>query len=176
MTVGVAANAGSPLTNSVSVSGGGSVTATANDSTTIQTTSGLVNFNLNPSTIQTSAGGTYSPLCQNMATLDCVIFSGSISFPTNQDYFVSDIQVVMNPANPDGGAYVDGNDNYFQLNVPGTFGPDGISSGSYSGGLFEIDVGPNAPSGVYNGTATVEATDSSGDLISVSTPFAVDVS
>jgi hypothetical protein len=131
----------------------------------IPASAGLITFNLDQGAISTLPGGIFDPTCQNLATLDCVIFSGNISFSTIQDYFVSDIQIAMSLANPDGGADVIGNDNYFFANVPGTFGPDGITSGSYSGGLFEIDVAPNTPVGVYNGTATLEATDSIGDPI-----------
>jgi len=138
----------------------------------------LIIFTLDQDALSSLPGGVFNAACQNLATLDCVIFSGAISFTTDQDYFVNDIQIAMNPANPDGGADVTGNDNYFFVNVPGTFGPDGITSGSYSGGLFEIDVAPNTPSGVYNGTATLEATDSSGDPItgpSIVQSFQVDV-
>jgi hypothetical protein len=115
----------------------------------------LITFNLDQGAISTLPGGTFDATCQNLATLDCVIFSGSISFTTDQDYFVNDIQIAMSLANPDGGADVSGNDNYFFVNVPGTFGPDGVTSGSFSGGLFEIDVAPDTPIGVYNGTATL---------------------
>jgi len=138
----------------------------------------LITFALDQSALSTLPGGIFNTACQNLATLDCVIFSGAISFTTDQDYFVNDIQIAMNPANPDGGADVTGNDNYFFVNVPGTFGLDGVTSGSYSGGLFEIDVAPNAPYGVYNGTATLQATDSIGDPItgpSIVQSFQVDV-
>jgi hypothetical protein len=138
----------------------------------------LITFTLDQSTISTLPGGTFDPTCQNLATLQCVIFSGNISFTTDQDYFVYDIQIALNPANPDGGADVTGNDNYFQANVPGAFGPDGITSGSYSGGLFEVDVAPDTPVGIYNGTATLVATDSLGDPITgpdIVQSFQVDV-
>jgi hypothetical protein len=125
----------------------------------------LITFILDPGAIPTLPGGVFNAACQNLATLDCVIFSGTISFTTDQDYFVNDIQIAMNPANLDGGADVTGNDNYFFVNVPGTFGPDGIAGGSYSGGLFEIDVAPNTPVGIYNGTVTLDASDSIGDPI-----------
>jgi hypothetical protein len=128
----------------------------------------LISFTLAPSEMSTSPGGIFNPTCQNVVTLDCVIFSGTISFTTDQDYFVNDIQIVMNVANPDGGADVTGNDNYFFDNVPGTFGIDGIQCGSdscFTGGLFEIDVAPGAPYGIYSGTATLVATDSSGNPI-----------
>jgi hypothetical protein len=125
----------------------------------------LIIFSLDPGALPTLPGGVFNAACQNLATLDCVIFSGTISFTTDQDYFVNDIQIAMNPADPDGGADVAGNDNYFFVNVPGTFGPDGITSGSYSGGLFEIDVAPNTPAGLYSGTVTLQATDSIGDPI-----------
>jgi hypothetical protein len=125
----------------------------------------LITFILDPGALPTLPGGVFNAACQNLATLDCVIFSGTISFTTDQDYFVNDIQIAMNPANLDGGAYVTGNDNYFFVNVPGTFGPDGIAGGSYSGGLFEIDVAPNTPVGIYKGTVTLDATDSIGDPI-----------
>jgi hypothetical protein len=128
----------------------------------------LLSFTLAQSAIQTLPGGISDPACQNLATLACVIFSGTISFTTDQDYFLDDILITMNPANPDGGADVTGNDNYFLDNVPGTFGPDGIQCGidsCFTGGLFEIDVSPSAPDGIYNGTATLVATDSSGNPI-----------
>jgi len=138
----------------------------------------LITFNLDQGAISTLPGGTFDPTCQNLATLDCVIFSGSISFTTDQDYFVNDIEIAMSLANPDGGADVSGNDNYFFVNVPGTFGPDGVTSGSFSGGLFEIDVAPDTPIGVYNGTASLVATDSLGDPITgpeIVQTFQVDV-
>jgi hypothetical protein len=144
----------------------------------IPASAGLITFTLDQSTISTLPGGTFDPTCQNPATLQCVIFSGAISFTTDQDYFVDDIQIAMNPANPDGGADVTGNDNYFLANVPGTFGPDGITSGSYSGGLFEVDVAPGTPVGIYNGTATLVATDSLGNPITgpdIVQSFQVDV-
>jgi hypothetical protein len=138
----------------------------------------LITFSLDQGALSTLPGGIFNTACQNPATLDCVIFSGTISFTTEQDYFVDDIQIAMNPANPDGGADVAGNDNYFFVNVPGTFGPDGITSGSFSGGLFEIDVAPSAPYGIYKGTATLVATDSIGDPITgpdIVQSFQVDV-
>jgi hypothetical protein len=131
----------------------------------IPASAGLLSFTLDQSTISTPPGGIFDPACQNFSTLDCVIFSGTLSFTTDQDYFVNDIQIVMNPANPDGGADVTGNDNYFQNTVPETIGPDGFTGGIYTGGLFEIDVDPNTPTGFYNGTATLVATDSIGDPI-----------
>jgi hypothetical protein len=142
----------------------------------------LISFSVDPSTIPTLPGGIFDPTCQNLATLDCVIFSGSISFTTDQDYFLNDIAIVMSPGNPDGGADVVGNDNYFQLNSPGLLGTDGVQCGSddscYAGGLFEIDVAPATPSGVYTGTATLVATDSLGDPITgpdIVQSFQVDV-
>jgi hypothetical protein len=138
----------------------------------------LLSFTLAQSAIPTLPGGISDPTCQNLATLDCVIFSGTVSFTTDQDYFLDDIQIVMNPANPDGGVDVTGNDNYFLDNVPGTFGPDGIGSGSFSGGLFEIDVDPSTPYGIYNGTATLMAFDSGGNPIigpNIVQDFQVDV-
>jgi hypothetical protein len=126
----------------------------------------LLSFTLAPSTISTLPGGIFNPLsCQNFATLDCVIFPGTISFTTEQDYFVNDIQIAMNPANPDGGADVTGNDNYFLSFVPEAYGPDGLASGSDTGGLFEIDVAPSTPFGIYTGTATLVATDLIGNPI-----------
>src|SRR5580658_8970352 len=69
----------------------------------------LLSFTLAQSAISTLPCGIYNPAsCQNFATYDCVIFSGTISFTTDQDYFLNDIQIVMNPANPDGGADVTG--------------------------------------------------------------------
>jgi hypothetical protein len=138
----------------------------------------LLVFNLDQGAISTLPGGAFDPTCQNLATLACVIFSGTISFTPDQDYFLDDIQIAISLANPDGGADVTGNDNYFFDNVPGTFGPAGVASGSYSGGLFEIDVDPSAPSGVYNGTATLVATDSIGASITgpdIVQSFQVDV-
>jgi hypothetical protein len=123
----------------------------------------LLSFSVNPSTIPTAPGGIYNPSCQNL-TQDCVIFSGTISFTTDQDYYLYDIAIVMSPGNPDGGADVTGNDNYFQVNSPGLLGTDGVQCGSddscYTGGLFEIDVAPDTPIGIYTGTATLSATDS----------------
>jgi hypothetical protein len=136
----------------------------------------LLSFTLDQSAIPTLPGGISDPTCQNLATLDCVIFSGTISFTTDQDYFLDDIQIVMNPANPDGGVDVVGNDNYFLNNVPGTFGPDGVAS--FSGGLFEIDVDPSTPYGIYNGTATLVAFDSGSNPITgpnIVQDFQVDV-
>jgi hypothetical protein len=144
----------------------------------IPASAGLITFSLDQGAISTLPGGLFDPTCQNLSTLECVIFSGAISFTTDQDYSADDIQIAMSLANPDGGADVTGNDNYFLDNVPGTFGPDGVTSGSYSGGLFEIDVDPSAPIGVYNGTATLVATDSSGDSITgpeIVQSFQVDV-
>jgi len=143
----------------------------------IPASAGLITFSLDQSTIQTYPGGIFDPTCQNLATLECVIFSGAISFTTDQDYFVSDIQIAMSPANPDSGSDVTGNDNYFLFFVPGTFGPD-FASSAYLGGLFEIDVAPNTPLGIYSGTATLMATDSSGDPITgpeIVQSFQVDV-
>jgi hypothetical protein len=125
----------------------------------------LLTFIVDPSAIATLPGGIFDQACENQATFECVIFSGNLSFTTDQDYFLDDIQIVMNPANPDAGADVTGNDNYFLENVPATFGPDGLASGSRSGGLFEIDVDPSAPFGIYSGTATLMATDSMGNPI-----------
>jgi hypothetical protein len=129
----------------------------------------LISFIVDPSTIQTAPGGIYNPSCQTLSTQDCVIFSGSISFTTDQDYSLNDIAIVMSLTNPDGGADVVGNDNYFQLNSPGILGTDGVQCGiddsCYTGGLFEIDVAPDTPLGVYTGTATLVATDEPGDPI-----------
>jgi hypothetical protein len=125
----------------------------------------LLSFTLAPSVIATLPGGIFNPTCRNAATLDCVIFSGTISFTTEQDYYVNDILIVMNPANPDAGADVVGNDLYFIDSVPAIYGPDGVVSGSDTGGLFEIDVAPSTPSGIYTGTATLSATDSIGNPI-----------
>jgi hypothetical protein len=135
---------------------------------------GILSFTLDQSVMQTPPGGIFDPTCQNFATLNCVIFTGHLSFPTDQDYFVTDIEVIMSPANLDGGADVVGNDNYFQANVPGTFGPDGITSGNYSGGLFEVDVDPRTPTGIYNGMA-LEVTDSNNGSIILQQSFQVDV-
>ena len=138
----------------------------------------LILFALDRDAISTFPGGAFNATCQNLATLDCVIFSGTISFTTDQDYFADDIQIAMSLDNPDGGADVTGNDNYFLETVPGTFGPDGIAGGSYSGGLFEIDVDSGAPAGIYNGTATLMATDSIGNPITgpeIVQSFQVDV-
>lgn len=125
---------------------------------------GLISFTLDLSSISTLPGGTYNPTCQNLATLECVIFTGNFAFTGDQDYYATDIDIVMDPSNPDSGADVVGNDNYFQGTVAGIFGPDGAGS-SYSGGLFEIDVDPSSPYGVYNGTATLVATDSDSNPI-----------
>ena len=127
----------------------------------IPASAGLISFTLSQTTIGTAPGGNFDPTCQNLATLECVIFSGTISFTTEQDYFVNDIEIAMTSP------LVAGNDSYFQVNVPGTFGPDGVTSGSYSGGLFEIDVDPLAPGGGYSGTATLMATDQSGNPIPI---------
>jgi hypothetical protein len=124
----------------------------------------LVLYGAVPNSIQTQPGGIYNPTCQNTATLECVIFNGTISFTDDQDYFVDDIGINMDPTNPDGGLLVAGNDNYFQDNVPGLYGPSAGFT-SYTGGLFEIDVPLTAPDGLYNGTATLEAYDSLGDPI-----------
>ncbi len=114
-------------------------------------------------TISTLPGGAFNAACQNFSTLDCVIFSGTLSFTTDQDYFVNDIQIVMNPANPDGGADVTGNDNYF---LPGSFGTRNVwprwdhqRHTRETGRLFEIDLTSSTPTGFYNGTATLVATD-----------------
>jgi hypothetical protein len=45
----------------------------------------LISFSVDPSTIQTAPGGIYNPSRLSVATLDCVIFSGAISFTTDQD-------------------------------------------------------------------------------------------
>jgi hypothetical protein len=142
----------------------------------IPASAGLILFAVVPSGVQAPPGGNSNPACQN-GTLDCAIFSGTISFTDDQDYFVDDIAISMSPANPDGGALVAGNDNYFQATVPGLFGPDAGFT-SYMGGLFEIDVPSNAPPGIYNGTATLVAFDSIGDPIvglNVVQSFQVDV-
>jgi hypothetical protein len=144
----------------------------------IPASAGLITFILDPGALSTLPGGAFNAACQNLATFDCVIFSGTVSFTTDQDYFVNDVQIAMNPANPDGGADVTGNDNYFLANVPGTFGPDGTTGGSYSGGLFEIGVDPDMPVGIYNGTATLVAADSLGNPITapeIGQSFQVDV-
>jgi hypothetical protein len=139
----------------------------------IPSSASLISFTLNNSPIQTPPGGNYDPAnCQDTATLACVIFDGTITFTPDQDYYLLDIAIVLNPLNPDGGADVVGDDNYVisAVGPPATYGPDGVNgSSTYTGGLFEVDVAPNTPVGVYTGTATLEATDNAGDTIN-STP------
>jgi hypothetical protein len=139
----------------------------------IPASASLIAFTVDNSPIQTVPGGYYDPVdCQDTATLSCVIFDGTITFTPDQDYYALDIAIVLNPSNPDGGADVVGNDNYFfsAEGPPGIYGPDGVNgSSTYTGGLFEVDVASNTPLGIYTGTAQLEATDNGGDTIA-STP------
>jgi hypothetical protein len=81
----------------------------------------------------------------------------------------------MSSSNPDGGSVVVGDDTYFDINVEGILGGDGVPADTinpcgsddscYLGGLFEIVVPLNAPYGIYNGTATLDATDANNNPI-----------
>lgn len=144
---------------------------------------GLVTFSLDQSTIDTPPGGISNP--SNCAfTAACVIFSGTLSFTADQYYSIDDISIDI----PDGGSFVTGNDLYFQDNSPGVLGGDGTPGDTlnscdagdscYVGGLFEIDVAADAPPGIYDGTATLVATDQNGNPITGSdtvVDFQVDV-
>ena len=135
----------------------------------IPASAGLITFSLDQSTIDTPPGGISNP--SNCAfTTACVIFTGTLSFTTDQYYSLNDISVDI----PDGGSFVTGNDLYFQDNVAGLLGGDGTPADTinpcgpdscYTDGLFEVDVASDAPPGVYTGTATLEATDQSNNPI-----------
>jgi hypothetical protein len=125
----------------------------------------LITFQLSPNLETSPPGGVYQPaVCQNQdGSGACVIFSGTIAFTDDQDYFLTGMTLNMDPGNIDGGLKVFGNDfqNYFFLNVPGLLGPDGPSA-SYTDGIFEVDVAASALPGVYLGTATLDYSDSLG--------------
>jgi hypothetical protein len=149
----------------------------------IPASAGLVTFSLDQSTMDTLPGGISNP--SNCAfTTACVIFTGTISFTADQYYSIDDISVEI----PDGGSFVTGNDLYFQDNSPGVLGGDGTPADTlnpcgdddscYVGGLFEVDVASDAPPGIYDGTATLEATDQNNNPIAGSDTvldFQVDV-
>jgi hypothetical protein len=149
----------------------------------VPASAGLITFSLDQSTIDTPPGGISNP--SNCAfTVSCVIFTGTISFTADQYYSIDDISIDI----PDGGSFVAGNDLYFQDNSPGVLGGDGTPADTinpcngddscYVGGLFEIDVAAGAPPGIYDGTATLVATNQEGDPIAGSDivmDFQVDV-
>ena len=142
------------------------------------------------------AGGVYQPgLCTNSnGSGSCVIFTGTITTDGFQDYFLDALFITMNASNPDGGMDVFDNTvtpqtaatgNQFFLNATmdsGTLGIDGPISDpdTYTGGLFEVDVAPNTPTGLYRGIATLEYTDLNdctdpSNPCTVSVPFGVNV-
>jgi hypothetical protein len=149
----------------------------------IPASAGLITFSLDQSTIDTPPGGISNP--SNCAfTVACVIFTGTLSFTDDQYYSLDDISIDI----PDGGSFVTGNDLYFQDNVNGVLGGDGAPADTinpcgdgdscYAGGLFEVDVAADTPPGIYDGTATLLATDQEGDPIAGSdtvVDFQVDV-
>jgi hypothetical protein len=149
----------------------------------IPASAGIIAFSLDQSTIDTLPGGIGNP--SNCAfTVSCVIFTGTISFTSDQYYSINDISIDI----PDGGSFVTGNDLYFQDNVAGVLGGDGTpddtlspcgdNDSCYVGGLFEIDVASDAPLGIYAGTATLEASDQNSNPITGSATvvdFQVDV-
>jgi MYXO-CTERM domain-containing protein len=127
---------------------------------------GLLSFTLDQSLLDTPPGGIYQPAaCQNIdGSGACVIFTGQIVFDDSDFYTLTGMQLDFDASNPDGGGVdvLDNNfGNYFFLNVPGTMGK-APASDTYSGGVFEVDVEPTAPSGDYFGTAMLQYQDSLG--------------
>jgi MYXO-CTERM domain-containing protein len=125
---------------------------------------------LDQSVLNSPQGGYYNPGCTNSdGSLACVVFTGTITTDGLQNYYLQALYITMNSSNPDAGADVfdntygsaSGGNNYFLSNTPYDLGPGNYSSDpdTYTGGLFEVDVNPNAPLGDYMGTATVDYTD-----------------
>jgi hypothetical protein len=124
----------------------------------IPTLASPIAFTLDPSVLSTLPGGVYQPAdCYNLdGSGSCLLFTGTISLSPDDDsdyYYLTGMQLTMDPGNPDGGADVFDNnlESGFFANVPGTLG--GGTGDSYTGTVFEVDVEPGAPAGAYFGTA-----------------------
>src|SRR5882724_771163 len=119
---------------------------------------GSVIFNVSTPTLQnTPPGGISNPNCVN-GSLMCLIFSGTITADPATDTFINALQISFIPSTTS----LISNDNFFFANVPGFLAS---TDPAYSGFVFEIDVAPDAPSGVYQGTATLlGGTNGPGDL------------
>src|SRR5579872_1540235 len=123
---------------------------------------GSLQFSLSPSLLESPPGGLPNATCASGPT--CLIFSGTLAGDLVNDFSINDLVIDF----PGGGDTVLSNGDCFSsfytacnfffgfVNVPST-GPPGtlLSTDSFTGPIFEIDVDPAIPVGLYNGTATI---------------------
>ncbi len=109
-------------------------------------------FSVANTPLSTVPGGTFDPTCQSVSGL-CALYFGEVDPDPATDYFVTSVDIAfISPANAS--TFLAGNEVYFDFFGP-AFMPAVANGGTpYNGGLFEIDVDPSTPFGVYTGTAT----------------------
>jgi len=103
---------------------------------------GGLSFTLDP-TVETGAGGS------------SVIFSGTLVDTDTDDsaLFMNGIDVAFTPP---AGSYLTADPNFFFNTAPGSLFGDGVTNDdTYTGPIFELDIAPGTPAGLYSGTIQI---------------------
>jgi hypothetical protein len=128
--------------------------------------SASVFLTLSPDVQSTPPGGIANVTCGN-GTLQCVIFSGTITPDALADTLLNGLSITFAPSN----GVLTNIDAFFFSNVPGLL----LSSDSpYVGPLFALDVAANIAPGTYSGFAALLGGAGPADLdVLALTPFQV---
>lgn len=104
-------------------------------------------------------GGLFDSRCQSVSQF-CLIMTGIIGSNAGDDIFINDYQATLSSPFLTDDVF---HGFFFTYGPPGEF----IDGDSYTGGIFEIDLSPITPLGLYTGTITLQGGSDPGafDLI-----------